>query len=407
MAKSFSKGKSQGKKNWKSRTGKAPEVKLPQVLFFWRQPPQEHLTPWFSLWPSGSSFDAYVEPFFGSGFGWIRANDTAQEFFVNDRDYEYVCAMRTVTRGDSNLREGVREWVRIMGVMDTWPVAFLGVWHSFHLEQVKHGWSETPVLKSKMANSMETTLRKLIEMQAKEFTHQVPYFGEALRASLVAVFRKCFVLAKNNGGPLPPETLVTELQKAMRYAAFMYAQHLYNLSYRLGNFIDPHHVMAYVMLHSIAKKDSTGQWKLRPTIPFEDYEKSFRAFESPLVHTLGRQTQFQHSEASVFLKQAPQHDRVFTFVDVPEHYPSLTFGGLYDLIWQRKGLFLILAPEEMANAVNHLGPKKTWTRKGVPWVALSNYGEAAADGADNDAGESPSEEVVPDFGSADDLPNFD
>jgi hypothetical protein len=369
-----------GKKNWKNRHNKGEDVRLPNVLFFWEQPSPELTTPWYTLWPQNGSFDTYIDPLLGDGMGWSRAGEWVQSLFVNDPDQEMICALRTVVRADSNLRQHLREWVRLYGNMDEWAKVHAAEWALFHVEQVKNQWEDPLLIKQKALIPFTVTLSKLLNIQTKDFPHQSPFFEEALKASLVAILRKAYHLAQQNNAPLPVETLEIELKKAMNYAALLYTQRLYQLSFKVGNFQDPHHALTYLILRSIAKKDSTGAWRLRSNINYESYEKSFRTFESPLIQTLGRQTHFQHSDPCLFMRQLPKKlSKPFIFAKTPAGFSKEQFAELYDCIWQMDASFLLVCPEETAQSINHLGGSKTWTAGGESWVAMNNYSQPPAE----------------------------
>ena len=131
------------------------------------------------------------------------------------------------------------------------------------------------------------------------------------------------------------------------------------------------------MFHSVAKRGAQQQWQPKEFESFEKMEGYFKVFESVLLHTLGHQTQFQSTDPILFLKRLPELSKPFFFVRVPEQYTQ--FADLYDVIWQKPGLFMIIAPDSACAQVHHLGEKKTWKdSKGVEWSCLRNYQQAMA-----------------------------
>jgi hypothetical protein len=132
--------------------------------------------------------------------------------------------------------------------------------------------------------------------------------------------------------------------------------------------------MLYVVLNSVGRKDESGSWKLAAPVKFSDYEKDFRPFESPLVHALGYRTNFIHNEAASFLLNNVGGASSFTFAKVPSSYPEVSVGGLYDILWKRPGLFLMIAAAEKVKNISHRESRKTFTdSKGRELVALANY----------------------------------
>lgn len=376
MARSFPKKNfKKGKGSWKSRSSKTFEVKVPQVLFPWRQPAPADARAIMAIWPSEDEYDTYFDPFLGSGLGWTHAGQHADRLFVNDRNNEYISAMRLVSKGEPNVIEYFRKWLRLWGVLDAWPENNLSKCLSFHVEHFASYSNESVnVLRKKMSNLVMLTCHTLFNIQEKEFNFQTPFFKQVIEASLVGVMKKSFELAVLNGEPLPPETLVNELSKAMRSAGFIYIKQLYMNSIKVDAYSNPYHVMLYVVLNSIGKRDIDGSWKLSAPVKFSDYEKDFRPFESPLVHALGYRTNFIHNEAASFLLNNVGGSSSFTFAKIPSSYPQVSVGGLYDILWKRPGLFLLISEVEKVKDISHRESRKTFTDSaGRSLVALANY----------------------------------
>ena len=389
MAKTFQKKKDfkgGGKTAWKDRSTKSDDVILPSVLFSWKQPKPGDVSPWLSLWPSQESFSHYVDPFLGAGLGWIQAGANAITLSVNDKDDEYISAMRLISRGEANAINNLKQWSRLWGVIDAWSAEYVGRWHAFHIEHMRHHALEADVILKRMGTSVESTCGQIFSMQSKEFPHQPLFFRQAITASLIASMRRCHQLAIKNGSPLPPETLINELDQAIRMGTLLYIQKLYKDSVKVGSFIDPYHVMVYVILHSIAQKEDNGTWKLLPHTDFLSYEKNFKPFDSPLVHTLGRQTTFTSNNVNTFLRGTPSSQDTFTFSLCPNDYSKDAFELIYDSIWQKKGLFLIVAPEDITNGIRHLGAQKKWrNKKEINMIAWTNYSASGTEISNDNA----------------------
>lgn len=407
MARSFQKKNfKKGKGSWKSRSSKTVEVKVPSVLFNWRQPAPSDARRWMELWPEKEEYDTYFDPFLGSGLGWTHAGQYTDRLFVNDRNNEYISAMRLVSKGEPNVIDYFRKWLRIWGVLDAWPENNLTKCLAFHVEHYgSHVKEDVTTLRRKMSNLVLLTCNTLFNIQEKEFNFQIPFFKQVIEASLVGVMKRSLELAKLNGEPLPPETLVNELGKAMRSAGFIYIKQLYINSCKVDAYSNPYHVMLYVVLNSIGRRDELGQWRLAAPVSFADYEKTFRPFESPLVHALGYRTKFIHNEAASFLLNNVGGSSSFTFAKVPSSYPAVSTGGLYDILWKRPGLFLMICEAEKAKDISHKESRKSFNdSKGRDMVALANYVLPGEDETDLEVYK-PSE-IADDSGSIDEPPDF-
>lgn len=382
MAKSFPKKKDfkggSKKTAWKDRNSKSDEVVLPSVLFAWKQPLPGDVSPWFTLLPEPGSFESYVDLFLDEGMSWVKVGSTASNIYVNDQNDEYISALRIMSRGEASAVNNLSQWSRLWGVIDTWAVEHISRWHTSHIEHMRHHALEADTILKRMGSTVDYTCAQIFSMQSKEFPHQPLFFKQAITASLIAVMRRCHQLAIQNNAPLPPETLTTELDLGIRMGALLYIRKLYQDSIKVGSFIDPYHAMVYVILHSIATQTPNG-WALSPPIDFLTYEKRFKPFDSPLVHTLGRQTNFSQQTPTALLKSLPSLEDSFTFAKVPAMYSKYDFELLYDQVWQKPGMFLIVAPEDITFGIRHLGPTKKWrSTHGINMIAMLNYSSVSS-----------------------------
>jgi hypothetical protein len=376
MAKSF---KKPAKSGWKGKPGKVPEVRLPAVLFSWAQPPQQSVTPWLSELPDMSKYDTYVELFAAHGIGWLKMGEDMDAAWVHHENQEWVSAMKVAGRGDSNFRLGIQQWMRVWGVMETWPSKHLKTWHMFHVEQRNVTSTDVAEWGEKMKPQLSMTLAGLVVVQQVEFPHQPVFFKECLKASLIATLRRAQQSASQNGEPLPEESLLKMLETAMRQAAFVYIRKLYEASEKSKMYLDPMHVLFYVLLNTWGRKNSGVGWSVREDVSFDVAEKEFRMLGAPLVHALGRKTYFQWGAALVALNRSPEGAATLVFGEMPADMTPDAFAELYDAAWKREGDFVLVATSEQAQSVSHNGFAKTWISGGREWCLMSNTQQKPVD----------------------------
>ena len=379
------KNKSKGKKNWgKSTSGGASSRGSSSASFEAINP----IFPWLptgdsldrkalSLWPEPSSFKKYLDPFLGHGYGWTKASEHADQLYVNDHDEELISAMRLTSRGEHVTLVELSKWIRLWGIVDAWSHQHAERWLVFHQEHVHQQVEDVQVLQHMLSPIIRLTCLPLFEDQEKSFNYGGLFFKQAVKVAMLACMQKCLKLAQSQGGPLDQAALDVEIGKALKTGVLLYVERNYLNSLALKNYIDPIHVLWYVIIRSIAipVQGLNGQtrWNLGADQEFADYERSFKYLGHPTRIQQSKITLFSHNDVSVFLEHAPLSHDEFLYAKIPDHYDAQQFPFLYDAVWKRNDRFLIVARSAFADLVLHHGDRQTFSYHNEDYALLRNY----------------------------------